>query len=43
MVKTVYVNTNDQLADLLAKVLSQAQLLHLLGKFGVLNILYRAS
>lgn len=40
MVKTVYVNTMDQLADILIKGLSQAQHLHLLGKLGVLNILH---
>lgn len=40
MVKTIYVNTRDQLAYLLTKGLSQAQHLHPLGKLGVLNILH---
>lgn len=43
MVRTIYVNTKDQLADILTKGLSQAQHIHLLGKLGVLNILYPAA
>lgn len=42
IVKRIYVNTKDQLADLLAKGLSQAQHNRLLGKLGVLNILHPA-
>ena len=42
-VDTAYVHTQQQVADLLTKGLSQAQHLHLLGKLGVLNILHPSA
>lgn len=43
IVKIVYVNTRDPLADLLTKGLCQAQHLHLLGKLGIPNILHPSA
>ena len=39
VIDTVHVHTQQQLADLLTKGLSQAQHLYLMGKLSVLNIL----
>ena len=39
VINTVHVHTQQQLADLLTKGLSQAQHLYLMGKLSVLNIL----
>ncbi|KAF3646374.1 putative adenylate isopentenyltransferase 5, chloroplastic-like [Capsicum annuum] len=43
LIKALYVQSSDQLADLLTKGLSLAQHTHLLSKLGVLNILHPAA
>ena len=43
VIDTVYVHTQQQLADLLTKGLSQAQHSHLLGKLGVFNIFHPST
>jgi len=43
VIQTVYVHTQQQIADLLTKGLNHTQHLHLLGKLGVLNILHPSA
>ena len=43
LIQAIHVHSQDQVADLLTKGLSQAQHAHLLGKLGVLNILHPAA
>ena len=42
-VNTAYVHTQQQLADILTKGLSQAQHVHLLGKLGVINVMHSST
>ncbi|MBN8194707.1 Ty1/Copia family ribonuclease HI, partial [Bacillus sp. NTK074B] len=43
LIKTVYVPSQHQVADMLTKSLSHEQHSHLIGKLGVLNILHPAA
>ena len=42
-VNTAYVHTQQQLADILTKGLSQVQHVHLLGKLGVINVMHSSA
>ena len=42
-VDTAYIHTQQQLADILTKGLSQAQHVHLLGKLGVINVMHSSA